>query len=92
MAERRISEMHFHGITMEEFCVFLSGGGGRPPIHDETGLSGHYDFKLRARDRSDELDNGVTPWLLESLGLKLKPGKYQGFSIVIDHIEKPSAN
>jgi uncharacterized protein (TIGR03435 family) len=32
------------------------------------------------------------PWLVESLGLKLKPGKYQGFSIVIDHVEKPSAN
>jgi len=74
---------------MEEFCVFLSK---RVPIHDETGLSGRYDFKLRAGDRSDEFDNRVTPWLVESLGLKLKPGKYQGFSIVIDHIEKPSAN
>jgi len=86
---RRILEMYFHGVTMEEFCVFLSA---RLPIHDETGLSGRYDFKLRARDRSDEFDDGVTPWLVESLGLKLKPGKYQGFSIVIDHIEKPSAN
>ena len=87
--ERRISEVYFHGVTMGEFCVYLSK---RLPIHDETGLSGRYDFKLRARDRSDEFDNGVTPWLVESLGLKLKPGKYQGFSIVIDHIEKPSAN
>jgi uncharacterized protein (TIGR03435 family) len=86
---RRISEVYFHGVTMGEFCVYLSK---RVPIHDETGLSGHYDFKLRARDPSDEFDNGVTPWLVESLGLKLKPGKYQGFSIVIDHIDKPSAN
>ena len=90
-AGRRILEVYFHGVTMGEFCVFLSGGG-RPPIHDETGLSGRYDFKLRAGDGSDEFDNGVTPWLVESLGLKLKPGKYQGFSIVIDHIEKPSEN
>jgi uncharacterized protein (TIGR03435 family) len=88
---RRVLEVYFHGVTMGEFCVYLSGGGGTP-IHDETGLSGRYDFKLRARDRSDEFDNGVTPWLVESLGLKLKPGKYQGYSIVIDHIEKPSAN
>jgi uncharacterized protein (TIGR03435 family) len=89
---RRILEMYFHGVTMAEFSVYLSRGG-RPPIHDETGLSGRYDFKLRARDRSDEFDNGVTPpWLVESLGLKLKPGKYQGFSIVIDHVEKPFAN
>ncbi len=76
---------------MEDFCTYLSRVG-RPPIHNETGLTGRYDFKLRARDRSNESENGVTAWLVESLGLRLKPDKYQGFSIVIDHIEKPSAN
>ncbi len=88
---RRILEMYFHGVTMEGFCTYLSEGI-RPPVHDETGLTGRYDFKLRARDRSNESENGLTPWELELLGLRLKPGKYQGFSIIIDHIEKPSAN
>ena len=86
---RSISEMYFHGVTMEGFCAFLSIGT-QPPIHDATGLTGRYDFKLTS-DRSNESENGV-PFLLESLGLKLKSGKYQGFSIVIDHIERPSAD
>jgi uncharacterized protein (TIGR03435 family) len=76
---------------MQGFCTYLSLGQ-QPPIHDGTGLTGRYDFKLRARDRSNDPENGVTPWLFESLGLQLKSGKDQGFSIVIDHIEKPSAN
>ena len=92
---RRMVETYFHGVTMEGFCTYLSVGSGHPPIHDETGLAGRYDFKLKAIDRSNESEDEVTswqPWQLEPLGLRLKPGKYQGFSIIVDHIEKPDAN
>lgn len=89
---RRVLELTFHGVTMEELCAHLNTGSGEPTIHDATGLTGRYDFKLRRRDPSNEFENGVTPWLFEELGLRLKAGKRQGFSIVIDHIEKPSAN
>jgi uncharacterized protein (TIGR03435 family) len=72
---------------MEQFCAILSQSG--TPVHDATGLTGRYDFKLRSYSDSDD---GPTPFDLGPLGLQLKPGKYQTFSIVIDHVEKPDAN
>lgn len=86
---RRIAEEYVHGVTMEELCLMLSQWGR--PVHDKTGLTGRYDFRLRS-DPSDGYDDRLTPWRLDLLGLDLKPGKYKGFSIVIDHVEKPDAN
>jgi uncharacterized protein (TIGR03435 family) len=88
-AGRDILEMYFHGVSMEGLCAYISVGSRFPPVHDATGLAGRYDFALRSADSSQR---GVTPWELEPLGLELKPGKSHGFSLVIDHVEKPSAN
>lgn len=89
---RRMSELYFHAATMQDLCNFLSVGSRFPPIHDRTGLTGRYDFKLRSFDHSSDFQDGVTPFQLDPLGLELKPGKEQGFSIVIDQVEKPDAN
>ncbi len=87
---------HYYGATISDLVQFLSPAGTgspRPPVHDETGLTGRYDFAITmvpdpSRDPRDSIYNfPVTP-----LGLELKPGKYPGFKLVIDHIEKPSAN
>lgn len=68
------------------------------PVVDKTGLTGTYDFLLqyhgRGPDTSD--DPNVWPPLLtavpEQLGLKLQPAKGEKQFLVIDHIERPSAN
>ncbi len=87
---------HYYGATIGDLVEFLSPAGTGspvPPVHDETGLTGRYDFAIQmiddpSRDPAESIYNfPVTP-----LGLELKPGKYPGFKMVIDHIEKPSAN
>jgi len=93
MEGRHILEEYFHAATMQDLCTFLNIGAGRPPIDDATGLTGRYDFKLRPYpEGSDDDENEPTPFDVHPLGLDIKPGKYQGFSIVIDHVEKPDAN
>lgn len=67
------------------------------PIIDQTGLTGHYDFKLRyTYDDSGNLDPNAPPGLFtaikEQLGLKLQATRAQTNVIVIDHVERPSEN
>jgi len=58
-----------------------------------TGLTGRYDFALQTMDNpSRDIDEGATRFPLDELGLALKPGKYPGITLVIDHVEKPSPN
>jgi uncharacterized protein (TIGR03435 family) len=66
-------------------------------VIDRTGLSGEYDFNLRwvpdAAD-GDSVPDGPSIFtaVQDQLGLKLESGKAPVDAIVIDHIEKPSAN
>jgi uncharacterized protein (TIGR03435 family) len=90
---RNRTTWHYYGATMWELVDFLALSSRDRPVHDETGLTGRYDFTLQmiedpSRDASEEIFNfPVAP-----LGLALKPGKYPGFKLVIDHMEKPSSN
>ncbi len=88
MEGRQILETYYHAVTMDDLCKDLSSGSF--PIHDATGLTGRYDFRWKANPNPSGSD--VTPWLLDQIGLELKPGKYHGFSIVVDHVERPTAN
>jgi bla regulator protein blaR1 len=80
--------------------------GGRV-VFDKTGLSGNYDFlvkwtPLEATAPPGGL-SGIAPStdsegvslfiaMEDQLGLKLVPTKSPGQVLVIDHIERPSAN
>jgi uncharacterized protein (TIGR03435 family) len=84
--------LHFYGATMGELASFQSRFAQRP-VHDMTGLTGRYDFTLQTMDNpSRDIDEGATRFPLDELGLALKPGKYPGITLVIDHVEKPSPN
>jgi len=88
-----------HGCSIKWLVDSLTGQFGRP-VFDKTGLTAKYDFVLKYngrwdRDRpADDLD--PTPpldrALQEELGLKVEQAKGPIKVLVIDHIEKPSAN
>lgn len=68
----------------------------RQPVTDQTGIKGAFDIKLRWADdlagaNPDALPSVYTA-VRETLGLELKPSRTQIEVLVIEHIERPSAN
>ncbi|MGP8260999.1 MAG: TIGR03435 family protein [Acidobacteriaceae bacterium] len=70
---------------------------GRPVV-DRTGLTGHYNFALQfaPAQASTDAQSDAGPSLFtaaqDQLGLRLEPIKTSVPVLVIDHVEKPSAN
>ncbi len=90
---RNRTTWHFHGATIEDLVEFLGRCSPNRPVHDGTGLTGRYDFAMQmieipSRDHEEQIYN----WPVAPLGLDLKPGKYPGFKLIIDHLERPSSN
>ncbi|HVW06975.1 MAG TPA: TIGR03435 family protein [Bryobacteraceae bacterium] len=68
------------------------------PVLDRTGLAGHFDFTLRwtpddspAPGRGDG-PPGLPTAIQEQLGLKLEATKASADVLIIDKVERPSAN
>jgi uncharacterized protein (TIGR03435 family) len=69
------------------------------PVVDKTGLTGKYDVKLEMMQQGPPaadgtLDPGPSIFTVvqEQLGLKLEPAKDEVETLVVDHVERPSAN
>lgn len=83
-----------HGISVDNLVMNLSFIVGRV-IVNKTGLEGGYDFTLEyAPDGADASDPrpSIFTALEEQLGLKLEPARGPVDVIVVDHIERPTAN
>ena len=87
-------------MTMKRLAELVENQGfvGRPVI-DKTGLTGNYAVRLTytpdipPNRRSDAPDDiSIFTALVEQLGLRLKPATAMIDTIVVDHVEKPSAN
>jgi uncharacterized protein (TIGR03435 family) len=80
--------------TMAQLASRLSSNGAGRPVMDKTGLTGIYSFKLDWVN--DTATAGELPSLAvalqEQLGLKLEAAKGPVEFIVVDHVERPSAN
>lgn len=89
--------VHYFGISMAQLARFVLGDAGRP-IEDRTGLTGKYDVTIVKPMPEGAGTPGVKPVemsaaeIAEQLGLKLEPAKGQVETLVIDHVERPSAN
>jgi uncharacterized protein (TIGR03435 family) len=99
--------IELYAAPMSSLAAMLSSLGphgvtGRQ-VQDKTGLTGLYDFiipKPQVTEGQPSEGNGTTAsdpggvptGLLDSLGLKLVAGKAPVETLVIDHIERPSAN
>lgn len=80
--------------TMAQLASRLSSNGAGRPVMDKTGLTSIYSFKLDWVN--DIAAAGELPSLAvaleEQLGLKLEAAKGPVEFIVVDHVERPSAN
>lgn len=93
-------------ISMDVIASFLSGleGGIDRPVLDRTGLVGKFDFSLEwapesntpssIGGRAEPIAQGPSALeaLKKQLGLKLDPIKGPIEAIIIDHVERSSAN
>lgn len=84
--------------TVESLNQLLHEATGRSVL-DKTGLTGRYDFELRwapqnvsPNDVSNESLADIFTAVREQLGLKLEPANAPLDVLIIDHVERPSAN
>jgi uncharacterized protein (TIGR03435 family) len=102
----RAGTSEFHRESMEHFSWWLGRTlqrDGRPVV-DQTGLKGYYDFKLAflhpgisvepGRELPPELQGlpSLPDALHDQLGLKLTAQKAPVQYMVIDHVDRPTAN
>jgi uncharacterized protein (TIGR03435 family) len=81
----------FYGATIQDLADFLCIMSGRTPVRDQTGLAGRYDFTIRQTPPLPD-ENHVYSYAVDHLGLQVKPASESRPALVIQHIEKPSAN
>jgi len=100
-----LGEMNIHGLELSQLVAYASLDLRRP-IADETGLAGAFDWDLNwtpqnflgqafNRERFPKIDPdgpALTTALEEQLGLKLQPRRVSRDTIVIEHVERPSAD
>ena len=93
-------------VSMNYLCFWLGQNlqNDQRPVVDRTGLTGTYDFKLSFRPQLPPGASGegaesdvrnlptIFEALREQLGLELVPQRGPVETLVVDHIEQPSAN
>ena len=95
-ADGRNDEQRFTNCPVSRLAEALDKVDGRPVL-DRSGISGKYNFRYvavpgyRAREHSDPLDIDPVE-AVNRLGLKLVSAKAPVEMLVIDHVEKPTAN
>ena len=93
-------EMNVSGMSAADFSGQILSGALDRPVFDKTGLSGLFDFHLHyALDNpgtsaaaSDLPGLSIFTAVQDQLGLKLSPETGPLEVLVVDHVEKPSAN
>jgi bla regulator protein BlaR1 len=85
-----------HQVTMASLASFLGSVIGRPVV-DKTMLKDKYDFSFPfVKDELNAPDGNTVPSVFtairDNLGLKLEPAKAPIEYLVIDHIDRPTAN
>jgi len=92
---------HFHWTVvqndMQHMVGALSVAAGRPVL-DKTDITGTFDLDLEFAGQRPDAEAAIDPSVpsifaaLDQLGLKLEPAKGLVDVLVIDHIERPTAN
>jgi len=94
-----LGKLNVHNALMSDFTGLMQSVVLDRPVIDQTGLTGRFDSQfsgMGARvppptDSADAPPNLYTA-IQEQIGLKLEATKAPADVMVIDHVEKPSAN
>jgi uncharacterized protein (TIGR03435 family) len=85
--------------TMSDIAAALGQGALNRPVVDQTGLTGRFDLRLmwtpdesQSTTESADAPPDLFTAIQEQLGLKLVSTKAPVDVLVIDHVERPSAN
>jgi uncharacterized protein (TIGR03435 family) len=94
-----------NNATMKDFTGLLQEVVLDKPVVDQTNLKGRYDFTLKWAPDESQFGGHVPPpgelpdappslftAVQEQIGLKLESTKAKVDVMIIDHVEKPSAN
>ena len=100
--------LHLPGrnATMAELASVFQRAALDRPVTDKTGLSGRYDFDLeftpdetqfggafaKRANTDDSAKPGLFAAMQEQLGLRLEATRGPVEALVVDHVERPSAN
>jgi uncharacterized protein (TIGR03435 family) len=104
----KLGDLGVRNANMGDFCGMMQNVVLDRPIVDQTGITGRWDFSLKwtpddsqfggmgakippSTDTADAPPNLYTA-IQEQIGLKLEATKAPADVIIIDHVEKPSAN
>src|SRR5581483_2190570 len=92
------------GATVDMLSTALANQLGRP-VMDRTGLAGNFNFKLNwtppdaitpnspdPLSTPDQSGPSIFTAVREQLGLELKATKGSTEALIIDHVERPTAN
>jgi uncharacterized protein (TIGR03435 family) len=89
--------LQFTSTSMQDLTLMMLQYVDRPVV-DQTGLTGQYDFELKyTYDETRAPTDGSAPPSLftaiqEQIALKLEPVKAPAEVLLIDHVDRPSAN
>jgi len=91
-----IETHQYTNASMPDLALMLTIYGDRP-IVDQTGLLGRYSFQLRwthdeTQTTAPDAPPGLFTAMQEQIGLKLKPMRAPADVLVVDAVERPSAN
>ena len=95
-AANGIEDHRYTNTSMSDLALMLMIYVDRP-IVDQTGLQERFDFELRwtkddAAATGTDSPPGLFTAIQEQLGLKLQPAKAPADVLVIDKVQRPSAN
>lgn len=104
---RGMFHFQFTNVSVSELVIRIAPDFDRPLI-DKTGLAGGYDFTLEyvhkvdtskwspeekaALEKAGSIEGPSLASALQQLGLKVVPAKDFVEVLVVDHVERPSAN
>ena len=92
--------LRFYNTSMDALAIDLTQEARGFTIENHTRLEGAYDFFLPRRTPQSSQDSDQTassemiylPWDVRAIGLDIKTVQIASWNLVVDHIDRPSAN